>query len=261
MLSEGDTIVLKEISPRQPKSWIFLLTKNGELSTHLGKISASQCIGREYGEVVSILKSRVVILKPTPRDFIRHFRLKTQILYEDDCSIATNLAGLSPGMHVGEAGSGSGALTLFLAHSIQPTGLVYSFDINKKHLANAQKNLSQTKLSEYVSFSLKDIRTPLDLTDLDAFFLDLATPYEAIDNIEPTLKGGGHLVCFVPNWGQVEETVAIIRKNSNLLLRDTFEITRRNFIVDPQKHIMRPVFRDLVYSGIIIHANKIFPER
>lgn len=260
MLSEGDTIILREVSPRRPKSWIFILTKNGELSTHLGKISASQCIGRKYGEVFSILKGRVVILKPTPSDFIRHFRLKTQILYEDDCTIASNLAGLGPGMHVGEAGSGSGALTLFLAHSIQPTGHVFSFDNNEKHLENAKKNLSQTKLLKYVTFSLKDIRTPLDLTDLDAFFLDFATPFEAIDNIEPTLKGGGHLICFVPNWGQVEDTVAKIRENSNLLYIETFEINRRNFIVDPCKHVMRPVFRDLVYSGIIIHATKIFPE-
>jgi len=261
VLSEGDTILLEEISPRQPKSWIFVLTKSGELSTHLGKITASQCIGRNFGETISLLKGRVVILKPSPSDFIRHFRLKTQILYEDDCSIACNLAGISPGMHVGEAGSGSGALTLFLAHSIQPTGHVFSFDINKKHIANAQKNLSQTELLKYVSFSVKDIRTPLDLTNLDAFFLDFASPYEAIDNIEPTLKGGGHLVCFVPNWGQVEETVAKIRKNPNLFHRETFEITRRNFVVNPSRHVMRPVFRDLVYSGILIHAIKIFPER
>ncbi len=260
MIKEGDTIRIEELSSKYPKSWILKLSTNGELSTHLGKIFHKECIGRRFGDTLILKKGQVVILKPLSRDFLHHFKLKTQIMYEDDCAIACNIAGLGPGMRVGEAGSGSGALTLFLAHSIQPSGHVYSYDINQKHLENAKKNIDQTSLSNYITFNLKDVREPLDIRDLDAFFLDFATPHEAIDNVTETLKGGGHLICFVPNWGQVEDIVNQILINPFLYHRETFEITRRNFIVNPNKRIMRPIFRDQVYSGILIHAIKILPN-
>ncbi len=259
MLKEGDIVRIIELAQHHPKSWIVTLSRNNELSTHLGKILHNECIGRRYGDLLKKGNKRFILLEPSVRDFLRQFRLKTQILYADDCAIACSLAGLTSGMKVGEAGTGSGGLTLFLAHHVRPTGHVFSFDINADHLANAQKNLAITGLSDCITFKLQDIRSPLKERELDAFFLDFSTPYEAIENIAPVIKSGGHLICFVPNWGQVEETVATFRKSPHFFHIDTLEITRRNFIVNPEKHIMRPVFRDLVYSGILIHAIRTNP--
>ena len=261
MLKEGDIVRIVELAQFHPKSWIVSLEKNGELSTHLGKILHNECIGRRYGDLLKKEKKSFILLKPSVRDFLRQFRLKTQILYSDDCAIACSIAGLTSGMKVGEAGTGSGALTLFLAHHVRPTGSVFSYDINADHIVNAQKNLTKTGLSEYITFKNQDVRLPLEESEFDAFFLDFSTPYEAIESIAPVLKSGGHLVCFVPNWGQVEETVARFRKSPLYVHIDTFEITRRNFVVNPEKHIMRPVFRDLVYSGIFIHAIRINPDQ
>ena len=260
MLKEGDTIRILEVAQRHAKSWIITLATDGELSTHLGRVLHNECIDREYGDILPLTKGKVILSKPSPRDYLRGFRLKTQILYEDDCAVACSLAGIASGMNVGEAGTGSGALTAFLAYHVRPAGHVFSFDINAAHIANAQKNLAITGLSDYITFKLQDIRLPLEERELDAFFLDFSAPYEAIDNIAPVLKGSGHLICFVPNWGQVEETVTRIRKNPNFIHCETFEITRRNFTVNPDKRIMRPVFRDFVYSGILIHAIRINPE-
>lgn len=257
MLNDGEIIRVSELKNNRAKSWIIILTKDKELSTHLGQITHNDIIGGEFGDILSLTKGKVVILSPTPRDFLHHFRLKTQILYEDDCEMACSLAGIGTGMKVGEAGTGSGALTSFLAHRISPNGKVFTFDINPDHLDNARQNLESTMLSMYVEFNVHDIRKPILLKDLDAFFLDFSAPYEAIDNLTPVLKGGGHLVCFVPNWGQVESTVHKINNNPNFFLSEVLEITRRNFIVNPERHVMRPVFRGLVYSGILIHAIKV----
>jgi len=261
VLKEGNIVRIIEISQRQSKAWIISLAQNAELSTHLGNILHNDCIGKNFGDILSLTKGKVIISRPSPRDYIRYFRLKTQILYEDDCAIACSLAGVGSGMYVGEAGTGSGALTTFLAHHVQPSGHVFSYDINTKYLTNAQKNLAKTDLSDYITFKLQDIRSPLEERELDAFFLDFSSPYEAIDNIAPVLNGGGHLVCFIPNWGQVEQTVAQIRQCPYFVHQETFEITRRNFIVNPDKGIMRPVFRDLVYSGILIHAIRVNPDK
>lgn len=257
MLKEGDPVKIADFSTRYVKSWILFLKKDSEFSTHRGKILHNDIIGHKYGEIIPNLKGQFVILKPTPRDFLRKFKLKTQIMYEDDSAIACNIAGITNGMVVGEAGTGSGALTLILASLVAPSGHIYSFDINEEHQENAKKNLEMTGFRKYVSFTIQDIRTSIELKDLDAFFLDFSTPYEAIKSVELALKGGGHLICFIPNWGQVEDTINEIQENPNLILQECFELTRRNFIIDPRKHIMRPVFRDLVYSGILVHAIKI----
>ena len=260
MLEEGNIVRIVELTNIHPKSWIISLKRNGELSTHLGKIMHNECIGRRYGDLLKKDNKKFILLEPSVRDFLRQFRLKTQILYSDDCAIACSLANLTSGMKVGEAGTGSGALTLFLAHHVRPTGSVFSYDINADHISNAQKNIATTGLSKYIIFKNQDVRLPLEERELDAFFLDFATPYEAIDNIAPVLRSGGHLVCFVPNWGQVEETVARIRKSPFFIHINTFEITRRNFVVNPEKRVMRPVFRDFVYSGIFIYAIRINPD-
>ncbi|MHA1213858.1 MAG: tRNA (adenine-N1)-methyltransferase [Candidatus Hodarchaeales archaeon] len=260
MLKEGDPVRITDLYSRHVKSWIIFLEKDAELSTHLGKIFHNELIGKNYGEIIEVTRGRVVLLRPTPRDFLKKFRLKTQIMYEDDCAIACSLAGLTNGMRVGEAGTGSGALTLFLANYVAPDGHVFSIDINEKHQENAKRNLSKTGLLKNIKFILKDIRQPMDLSDLDAFFLDFSTPFEAINEVANTLRGGGHLICFVPNWGQVEETFSRIKENPYLVTQEVFELTRRRFVVDPQKHVMRPVFRDLVYSGILIHSIKTLPS-
>ena len=257
MLQEGNLVKIVELKTHKDRFWIITLKKGEKISTHLGEILHNELLSSSYGDVIEVTKGKVVLLNPNPRDFLRSFNLKTQIIYEDDCGIACSLAGLKTGMKVGEAGTGSGALTAFLAYQIQPEGHIYSFDINSTHSDNAKKNLAKVGLTEYVDFIIHDIRQPFEILDLDAFFLDFSTPFEAIETVTPMLKGGGNLISFVPNWGQVETTVLKINQNPELLLLNVFEITRRNFVVNPEKHIMRPVFRDLVYSGILIHATKI----
>ena len=257
MLKEGCIVRAVEITERKPKSWIFRLENEGEKSTHLGRIDHDKIIGLKYGQVISVTKGQIMLLKPSPRDFLRSFTLKTQILYADDCAVACSVAGVGNGMNVGEAGTGSGALTTFLAWAVAPDGHVYSFDINEKHLRNAEQNIQMTGLQNNITFQVQDIRDSFNVPLLDAFFLDFSTPFEAIDSIAPTLIGGGHLICFVPNWGQVEQTVEKINQNSAIELQQVFEITRRDFNVNPKKHIMRPKFRSIVYSGILIHAIKI----
>jgi tRNA (adenine57-N1/adenine58-N1)-methyltransferase len=261
VLKEGDHVRIVELAQHRPKSWIVTLRNKDDLSTHLGKILHDECIGRRYGDIIKKEKKEFILLKPSVRDFLHQFRLKTQILYADDCAIACSLAGLTSGMKVGEAGTGSGALTLFLAHHVRPSGHVFSFDINADYIANAKKNLAITGLDDFITFKHQDIRSTLEERDLDAFFLDFSSPYEAIDNLAPVLKDSGHLICFVPNWGQVEQTVAQIRKSPYFFHCASFEITRRNFTVNPERHIMRPVFRDLVFSGIFIHAIRINPRK
>ena len=115
MLENGNLVRIVELKARNPKSWIFTLETDEEKSTHLGQILHNSLLGKQFGDVIDLSHGKVTILKPSPRDFLKSFKLKTQILYADDCAIACSTAGIGNGMKVGEAGTGSGALTSFLA--------------------------------------------------------------------------------------------------------------------------------------------------
>ena len=74
MLNDGEIIRVSELKNNRAKSWIIILTKDKVLSTHLGQIIHNDIIGGEYGDILSLTKGKVVILSPTPRDYLLHFR-------------------------------------------------------------------------------------------------------------------------------------------------------------------------------------------
>ena len=72
VLNEGDIVQIMELNSFRAKSWIITLTKDHELSTHLGKVVHNDIIGHDYGDVFSLTKGQIMISRPTPRDFLRH---------------------------------------------------------------------------------------------------------------------------------------------------------------------------------------------
>lgn len=252
----SDTIILRSLDAKN-KKWRFKVEEGANFSTHLGQITTENLIGKKYGTVVPLSNGSVIILPLTPRNFVRTFRLQTNIMYEDDCAMVLSLANISSGCIVGESGTGSGGLTSFIAYQVKPTGKVYTFDNNEKHLEVARKNLESVNLAKYIEFFKHDIREKIDIEPLDAFILDFSTPWEAIPTITEILKDSGKLIVFVPNWNQVELTVESINENDSLILENVLEITRRDFVVKPS--VMRPRTRNIVYSGILIEATKIIP--
>jgi len=61
-----------------------------------------------------------------------------------------------------------------LAHYVQPTGKVYSYDIREEGQKTARENLSRSGLSDFVELKLKDVVTGIDEGEVDAVILDLA---------------------------------------------------------------------------------------
>ena len=99
------------------------------------------------------------------------------------------------------------------------------------------------------------------IADIDCVFLDLARPWDgAIVAAEDALKPGGTLTVFVPNWSQVEKSVAAIEGGEFLLL-EVFEVFRRDLKVDLSRSVMRPETRFAVaYTGVVITAVRLASE-
>ena len=241
------------------KSWIVQVGKERKFDFDKGRIDLESLIGCPFGSVVEIEGWKpVYLLRPGPADYLHRFRKVTQILYPDDCAIIIGTSGVGSGDIVVEAGTGSGGLTSYLAYHVRPTGHVFSYDNEQQHLEVATENLRLAGLEEVVTFHCNDITQGFIERNVDKAFLDLARPWEgAIRASEVALKPGGILTVFVPNWSQVEKSVAAIQAGQFLLL-ETFEIFRRNLKVDLSLSIMRPETRFTVaYSGVIITAVKL----
>ncbi|EQD48839.1 tRNA (adenine-N(1)-)-methyltransferase, partial [mine drainage metagenome] len=113
---------------------------------------------------------------------------------------------------VAEAGSGSGALTLVLAHAVGPTGSVVSYDRRADFLRAARANAAAAGWAERIRFVERDVVVEgLDATELDAVVLDLPEPWQVVAAARAALARGGYLVTYSPTYNQLERSVREMR--------------------------------------------------
>src|SRR3970040_434109 len=121
-------LVLLYVKPH--KTWLMRIKKGEKAHTHAGFIEHNAIIGKEFGSSVESSTGKVFrLLKPTIADFLMRFSRPTQVVYPKDLGMIAAWTGLSPGKIVVESGTGSGALTAFMAKLVSSTGHVYKYDI------------------------------------------------------------------------------------------------------------------------------------
>lgn len=236
------------------RKYLVKVVSGKELHTHKGILKLDEILGKEYGDYVQThLGVRFRILKPLLLDHIMKFRRGTQIIYPKDAALMVIMAGIGPGSRVIEAGTGTGALTALLAYFVRPDGIVYSYDISKKNLENAKKNLRTVGLDKWVVLKLGDVTKNIDERDVDAIFLDLPSPWLAVENSYKTLRHGGVFVSFSPTINQVEKTVEAL-KSQNFVDYEAVEVILRRYKVE--KGGTRPETFMVGHTGYIVFARK-----
>jgi tRNA (adenine57-N1/adenine58-N1)-methyltransferase len=163
------------------KSFIFPLQPGGEFHTHRGILQHDDLIGLSWGtQVFSHLGAPFFLLQPALADLLLDLKRNTQILYPKDIGFILVTMGIGPGQKVLEAGTGSGSMTIALAHAVGAQGCVVSYEQREEMQNLARKNITRTGLASRVDFKLRDIQEGFDETDADAFFLDVPNPYDYI---------------------------------------------------------------------------------
>ena len=112
---------------------------------------------------------------------------------------ALDIAGVKPGMTVGEVGAGRGYYTLKLARRVGPTGKVYAKDIVEDFLAELRDRAAEGGFSniEAVVGTEADPRLPegrLDFVFLVQVLRHLSRPADMLDRIAASLRPGGKVV-------------------------------------------------------------------
>ena len=251
-IAEGDNILLY-LDVR--RTYMIKVQAGQTFHTHKGYIKFDDIIGKEYGSTFkSSLGTNFTILKPQLTDYILKSQRNTQIIYAKDAALIVMFSGIGPGSKVVESGTGTGALTTALAHYVQPTGKIYSYDIREEGLKAAEKNLRRAGLIDYVELKLKDVVTGIDEKDIDTVVLDLAVPWLVVPQAYEALKPSGTIVSFSPTIDQVVKTVEVLREY-NFVCIETFECIMRGMQIERGK--TRPQTLMTGHTGYITHARKV----
>ena len=238
----------------QKRTYLVTAKKGERFHTHKGYVCFDDIIGRPFGRrVKSSLGVDFVVFPPRIRDYLRKMRHTTQVIYPKDIALIINYSDIGPGSIIVEAGTGSGVLTSALAHYVQPTGRVYSYEVRKEFVERARKNIERTGLAEFVVLKEGDVTRGIEEERVDAVILDLATPWMVVPLANQALKVGGSFVSFSPTIEQTIKTTEALMDNKFVDVETVECILRR---IKVQAGQTRPETLMIGHTGYITRARK-----
>lgn len=114
-----------------------------------------------------------------------------------------------PGSVVVEAGTGSGSLSTSFARALAPHGHLHTFEFNADRVKKAKVDFANNKLDHLITVRHRDVCDkgfPRFEAGVDAYFLDLPTPWVVLDSVHASLRPQGRICSFSPCIEQVQRT-------------------------------------------------------
>jgi len=217
-------------------------------------IDLTPLLGSFPGSAIDWLGVRYTALRPSLSDRLRTLKRGPQIITGKDAAQILFRSGIGPGAYVAEAGAGSGALTLALAHAVGPTGHVVSYDRRPEFLRAAEANLVAAGWKNRVRFVERDVMAEgLDTDELDAVVLDLPEPWSVVAAALRALLPGGTLVTYSPTYNQLERSVRAMRSEGLDPVEAEEVLVRALHVGDGGT---RPEFEMLGHTGFLAFGRK-----
>jgi len=251
---EGEPVLLEG---SDGKRFLIKLQPGAQFHTHRGVVDHDQIIGRPLGrKIVSHLGHPFAVLKPSVHDLLMTLKRVSQIVYPKDIGLILLKLSVGSGSRVVEAGTGSGALTLALAHSVRPDGQVYSYDAREDMLNVAAKNLANVGLADGVTLIQRDISEGFSQEGVDSLFLDVREPWDYLSQACDALADGGFFGAIVPTTNQVSDLLVGMRGHPFSSI-EVVELLLRKY--KPVAARLRPQDRMVAHTGYLVFARKIAP--
>jgi len=211
------------------KRYLFLVEDREVKRKGIGRWNPKVLEDKRFGDTIKIGSKEFLILKPSLKDIILGIERRAQIITPKDACHIVFYCSIKSGSTVVEAGSGSGALTIALAHFTFPEGKVISYDMRRDFLEVAKENV---RMSGYknVEFKEGDVREKIDEKGVDAVIFDFSDSWNAIQNAYNALKDFGYICCYCPTIEQIEMCVSALK---NLGFGDikTIEVLEREMVI------------------------------
>jgi tRNA (adenine57-N1/adenine58-N1)-methyltransferase len=237
------------------RTFIRSVTAGSRFECHLGFIEHDALVGASYGtQVLTNIGHKMFVIAPNIDDLIRHLQREGQIIFPKDLGYIALKLGIRPGMHVIEAGTGSGALTLTLALLVGESGHVYSYERRAKMQERAIANLRRVGLLDRVTFHLRDIGEGFEEREMQALFLDVREPWDYLPQARDALRGGGFFGAIVPTVNQVI-TLADHLYSGPWYMLEIEELIRRAYKTIPAR--IRPDDQMIGHTGFLVFARAV----
>jgi tRNA (adenine57-N1/adenine58-N1)-methyltransferase len=211
------------------------IADNEVYSNKFGAFDHSSILSKPYGTKIMSRRGdrHIYTLAPTAELWAQSLTHRTQVLYRADKSMIISQLDIKPGKIVVESGTGSASLTTALARAVMPTGKVFTFEFNEFRAAEAQREIRDLGVEDYVVSEHRDVllngfKHPL-LEKADCVFLDLPNPWEAMQHAKDILKEEGRLCSFSPCIEQVQKSTKIMEDLGFKEIR-TYETLLRPFM-------------------------------
>jgi tRNA (adenine57-N1/adenine58-N1)-methyltransferase len=253
----GDIVLL--VSDQEKRQLLRQLEPGHRFETHRGVLEHDDLIGRPLGSMVRThLGFPYYLILPTTADLIQNIRRTSQIIYAKDAGYLALKLGIVPGARVIEAGSGSGAMCTVLAALVGDEGHVYSYDVREDMLGLAQRNLEWNGLVARVTLEMRDVTQGFGQEDVDAVFLDMPEPWEALPAAWEALRGGGMLATILPSVHQLGKMIDALQTSRSYGLVEAEELLLRSYRTIPTR--VRPDDQMVAHTGYLVFARAVIRE-
>lgn len=238
------------------KNWLTKIEKTKKLHTHIGVLDFDEILGLEYGSsIITSKQKKVYLIEPTIYDFVMKSDRKTQIVYPKDLGYIAIRTGLRSGSNVLEIGTGSASLTTFFASLVEPSGHVYTYDVNEEFIEIARKNLKKSGMEKNVSMFKHDImKEGLELSDIDIAIVDLGDPWNVLQTVHNCLKCSGCVAIICPTMNQLEKTSKHMNEVGFTDIESS-ELMIRN--IEAREGKTRPSMRMIGHTTYLLFGRKI----
>ena len=252
---ENERVLL--ISP-DGKRYLIWLRPGNAFHTHKGIVSHDDLIGQPLGRHVrSHLDHPFVVLRPSLHDILMNLKRASQIIYPKEIGQILLKLDVGCGKRVIEAGTGSGALAIALAHGVHPDGMVYSYESRQDMIDVATRNLEVAGFRDCVKLIQRDISEGFTEFDVDALFLDVREPWDYLPHVCASLADGGCFGVLVPTTNQVTALLAELERCPFTGV-EVMEIMIRHY--KPVPYRLRPQDVMVGHTGFLIFARKVAQE-
>ena len=243
---------VKKILITEEGKKFYIKDLDSDNHNQFGTITKDQIKQAKDGDkLTSNTNNDFYIIPPSFIDSFSKIKRQPQIIPLKDIGLIIAKTGLNKESIVVDAGSGSGALSCFLANIVKQ---VFTYEIREDFIETVKHNIEFLNLPN-IEIKNKDVNEGIDEDNVDLITLDLPSPWLALDSASTALKSGGFLVSYSPTIPQVSDFVNEIKKHNNFIYLETLEISEREWEINERK--VRPKSQQIGHSGFLTFVRKV----